>query len=264
MANRTNTDYKMCCSVLSEELRAQFNIDNLSPIDPFTIARNIPHLSIVLHPLGESISGLCIKQSNYSLIAINSGQTFGRQRFTLSHEFYHLYFDDQAGTIICPVGISPAEASKMNQIEREADSFASFFLLPRLALRNEISSKGISPTCELEDALLCSIIQIEQKYGISRKALLVRLEDEGALSPKQIKWLSSNIKQNARRLGFSTSLYDRSCGTSAKKASGQYIDLISELLANSVISRGKAEQYLADGFRDDIHVVELEGDEIFD
>ncbi len=259
MARNINLDYKMRCAILSEELRAHFNTDNLTPVDPFTISQGIPQLSIVLHPLGESISGLCIKQTNYSLIAINSKQTYGRQRFTLSHEFFHLYFDKQAGTIICTTDVS-----KMSQTEREADSFASFFLLPRLALKNEICARGISPTCELSDNFLCNIIQIEQKYGISRKALLVRLEDEHAISFEQKEWLSVNIKKNARRLGFSTDLYNRQQGSNVKKSYGQYLDLISNLLASNVISRGKAKEYLTDGFRDDIHIVELEGDDIFD
>lgn len=249
----------MRCASLSEELRADFNIDNLSAIDVFALARTIPKSSILLFPLGESISGLCIKQPDYSLIAINSGQTYGRQRFTLSHELFHLFFDDQAGTIICP-----SNASKANDIERDADSFASFFLMPRLALKKEIRDGDLSPTRPLDDELLRNIIEVEQKYGISRSALLVRLEDERAISNQQKEWLSRDVKKNAFRLGFSVTLYNRSQGESAKQATGYYVDLVGELLANGAISRGKAREYLSDGFRNDIHVVELEGDDIFD
>ena len=253
------TDRKMRCALLSEELRANFNIDNLSAVDVFSLARSTPRLSVLLYPLGESISGICVKHPDYSLIAINSGQTYGRQRFTLSHELFHRYYDDRAGTIICPNG-----ASSATDVERDADSFGSFFLIPRLALKNEIRDKAISPSCPLDDKLLSGIIEIEQKYGMSRRALLVRLEDEQALSRDQIEWLSRDIKKNALRLGFSAALYSRSQGEHAKQASGYYVDLISELLANGTISRGKAREYLSDGFRNDIHVVELEGDDIFD
>ncbi|MEF2655718.1 MAG: ImmA/IrrE family metallo-endopeptidase [Eggerthellaceae bacterium] len=250
---------KMKCTVLAEELRAHFNVNNLAPIDVFALSRTVPHLSTVLFPFGQAISGLCIKNERYSLVAINSTQTYGRQRFTLAHELYHLYFDKQSGTIICP-----SDSSRASNIEREADSFASFFLLPRLALKNELVIHGISKDTPMNDGLLKGIFEIEQKYEISRGALLVRLEDEEAITPQQKTWLSSDIKRNARRLGFSTSLYERRQGSDAKKADGYYLDLISDLLANNVISRGKAKELLSDGFRDDIHVIELEGDDILD
>lgn len=250
---------KMRCAILAEELRAQFNSGNLSPIDVFRLAQNVPRLSVVLYPLGKSISGLCIKHSEFSLIAINSEQTYGRQRFTLSHELFHLYYDQQSNTVICP-----SKTSIKNDIEREADSFASFLLLPRLALINEIRNKQLSPANALDDDFLRKIIEIEQRYEISRGALLVRLEDEKAISAEQNDWLKINIKKNARRLGFSTTLYSNRQGSGAKTTDGYYIDLVADLLAGNAISRGKAKELLADGFRDDIYVTELEGDEIFD
>lgn len=250
---------KMRCAILAEELRAQFDLDNLNPIDVFRLAQNVSHLSVVFYPLGKSISGLCVKHSDFSLIAINSEQTYGRQRFTLSHELFHLYYDQQANTIICP-----SKTSVKNNTEREADSFASFLLLPRLALINEIRNKQLSPASALDDDFLRKIIEIEQKYEISRGALLVRLEDEKAISTEQSDWLKINIKKNARRLGFSTALYSNRQGSGAKTTNGYYIDLVADLLANNAISRGKAKELLADGFRDDIYVTELEGDEIFD
>ena len=259
MNSNSTTDRKMRCASLSEELRADFNIDNLSAIDVFALAKTIPKLSILLFPLGESISGLCVKQPDYSLIAVNSGQTYGRQRFTLSHELFHLYFDNQAGTIICP-----SNALKASNVERDADSFASFFLMPRLALKRELRNRDISPTRPLDDELLRSIIELEQKYGMSRSALLVRLEDEQAISREQKEWLSHDVKKNAFRLGFSAALYNRSQGESVKQTSGYYVDLIGELLANGAISRGKAREYLSGGFRNDIHVIELEGDDVLD
>lgn len=259
MNSDSTTDRKMRCASLSEELRADFNIDNLSAIDVFALARTIPKLSILLFPLGESISGLCVKQPDYSLIAINSGQTYGRQRFTLAHELFHLYFDEQTGTIICP-----SNALKASNVERDADSFASFFLMPRLALKRELRNRDISPTRPLDDELLRSIIELEQKYCMSRSALLVRLEDEQAISREQKEWLSHDVKKNAFRLGFSAALYNRSQGESTKQTSGYYVDLTGELLANGAISRGKAREYLSDGFRNDIHVVELEGDDVLD
>ena len=136
--------------------------------------------------------------------------------------------------------------------------------MPRLALKRELRNRDISPTRPLDDELLRSIIELEQKYGMSRSALLVRIEDEQAISCEQKEWLSHDVKKNAFRLGFSSALYNRSQGESVKQTSGYYVDLIGELLANGAISRGKAREYLSGGFRNDIHVIELEGDDILD
>ena len=75
-------------------LRGNLGEDSNSPVDIFSLAQSIEGLTIVFYPLGEKLSGMCIKgNGNNNVIAINSTMTLGRQRFSLAHEFYHLYFD---------------------------------------------------------------------------------------------------------------------------------------------------------------------------
>ena len=245
---------------LAEESRANLGKDNLSPIDVFACAREIPSLTTVAYPLGESISGMCVKHKDFSLIAFNSAQTLGRRRFTLAHELFHLFYDDSAATVICPK--STARAS---ETEQAADAFASHFLLPYHALRNELRAHGlVAGEAVDDDQLLAAVVKIEQKFGVSRMALLVRLQDEDTVTQAQKNTLSRNVKAGARRLGYSTALYEPRRGSSARMADGDYIDRLCSLFGQGIISQGKAEELLTDGFRDDIWIESLEDGELVD
>ncbi|BAK44858.1 ImmA/IrrE family metallo-endopeptidase [Eggerthella sp. YY7918] len=246
---------------LSEEFRANHGIDNLAPLNIFDVAENTPRLTVVFYPLGDNISGMCLKQGEYSVIAVNSLQSRGRQRFTLAHEFYHLHYDKTDGTIICP-----KDAGQRNDVEWQADTFASYLLLPYHALRNELKVRGIgTDTDGVEyETLLCAIVEIEQKFRISRMALLVRLQREGVINEAEKAKLSSQVRAEVRRLGYPTALYEPTHGTDAKKAQGDYVDRIYRLFGSNLISQEKAEQLLADGFRDDIWIETIEGGEMVD
>lgn len=246
---------------LADQVRSEFGIDNRSSVDIFNLARQIPHLTTVFYPLGENISGICVKQKNFSIISVNSEQSYGRQRFTMAHELYHLYYDKSSDTSICL-----SDSSKYNKVEREADSFASYLLLPYHALQSEIKEYGLNKERDAlsDDDLLKAVVAIEQRYMISRKALLVRLADVDIITKEQREDLGRNVIKNARRLGYPSALYEPRRGIYMKQVEGEYVDLIVQLYSNDLISQGKAEELLADGFRDDIKVLSLTGEELVD
>ena len=65
-------------------LRKRLGEDDSSPIDVFSLAQEIEGLTLVYYPMGEKLSGMCIKSQNgNNLIAINSAMTIGRQRFSI-------------------------------------------------------------------------------------------------------------------------------------------------------------------------------------
>ena len=203
---------------------------------------------------------MSIKHEDFNLIAFNSSQTLGRQRFTLARELYHLFFDEGASMVICP-----KDVRRYGEVERTADSFASFLLLPYHALRRELRKRGLEKGGVTdEDHLLAAVVGIEQKFGISRMALLVRLEDEGVVNRSQKEMLSRNVKTAARRLGYPTALYEPRRGSNAKMADGDYLDRICLLFERGLISQGRAQELLTDGFRDDIWVETFEEDELVD
>ena len=85
---------KMELSIKASQIRKKLGEDESSPIDIFALSQTIDSLTLMFYPLGNNISGACFKNSNSSIIAINSDMSLGRQRFSLAHELYHLFFDN--------------------------------------------------------------------------------------------------------------------------------------------------------------------------
>lgn len=241
-------------SKASAELRRRLGEDDRSPIDIFRLAHTIEPLTLVFYPMGKSISGMCVKGATDVLIAINSSMTYGRQRFSMAHELYHYYYDDMS-TVICAQDISGA-----NGVERTADIFSSFFLAPPAALSSAIKEARASKT----SLNLADIIKLEQFFGMSRQAILIRLIDEGELTDREAKTMRSQIINNALSLGYDDALYRPLPEEKAKITCGRYIKLAEELRNRRLISDGKFEELLIEAFRADLVYGVDEGGELID
>ena len=124
---------KMNLSNKASSIRRLLGEDELSPIDIFSLTQSINALTLVFYPLGQNISGACFRNELSSIIAINSDMSIGRQRYSLAHELYHLYFDQGDSTTICSSKIGGESEN-----EKNADQFASYFLMPSAALYEAI------------------------------------------------------------------------------------------------------------------------------
>lgn len=223
------------------ELRKQFGEDENSYVDIFALANQIPYLSLLLYPMGDHISGVCIKNTNSNLIAINSTMSYGRQRFSLGHEFYHLFFDESDGATI-----SAKTFDTDNENEKTADRFASYFLAPYNALRFAIMKFNH------KELTLKEVISLEQLFGISHKAMLWRLVNDGYLTKSQAEKMKGGVLSFAKLYGYDDKLYLPSNETTQKRTYGNYIVQAEELKNNDLISVGKYEELLIDAFRYDI------------
>ena len=223
------------------ELRKQFGVDENSSVDIFALANQVPDLSLLLYPMGEHISGVCIKNAGANLIAINSLMSYGRQRFSLGHEFYHLFFDESDG-----VTISAKSFDTENENERTADRFASYLLAPYNALRSAVMKFGDN------ELTLKDVISLEQIFGISHKAMLWRLVNDGYLKKAQAEKMKGSALPVAKLYGYDDKLYLPSDETTQKRTYGNYILQAEELKNSEKISVGKYEELLIDAFRYDI------------
>lgn len=229
-------------------LRKELGEDFTSPIDIFSLAKSIDNLSVVFYPLGENISGMCIKNNGTNLIAINSGMSLGRQRFSLAHEFYHLKFDESFTKSVSLIKIGGD-----NEREKEADLFASHLLLPTIALYNALQdTKEIS-----SEKVIC----LEQYFGMSRQAILYRLKSEGKIDNNIYNEMQTDVIHSALKFGYDTDLYKAS---NKMITLGQYIRLADELYNKEMISTSKYEEILLDAFRDDLVYGEGLEDELID
>jgi len=235
-----NDKYEL--SKLANELRSKLGEDNSSPVDIFRLAQTIDQLTLVFYPMGERISGMCLKGTDDIIVAINSSMTYGRQRFSMAHEFYHYFYDDSPSTI-CVKNIG-----ETNEIERNANFFASFFLAPPAAL--SIAIKKIIKSQGAMD--IAGVIKLEQFFGMSRQAMLIRLMDEGVLTLQDTTVMRSGIISQALTLGFDDSLYRPSSENKARMTYGRYIKQAKSLLNKGIISEGKFDELLLDAFRTDL------------
>ena len=236
------------------ELRRRLGEDERSSVDVFQLAHTIKELTLVFYPMGSRLSGMCLKGTQDVLIAINSSMTYGRQRFSMAHELYHCFYDEM-DAMICAHDIGAPSS-----IERNANIFASFFLAPPAALSEAVSK--IKQNKSILD--IADVVRLEQFFGISRQAMLIRLVDEGELSQEDTIPMSCNIRSYAKSLGYSDTLYRPLPENKAKMTYGRYIKRAEELLGRGLISDGKYEELLLDAFRADLVYGLDEGGELVD
>ena len=245
----------LCTKALA--LRKELGEDTTSPIDIFSLAHTITQLTLVFYPMGDHISGMCIKNDGNPVIAINSAMSVGRQRFSMAHELYHLYYDENKQSTVCAIKIGTG-----NDTEKAADQFASYFLMPPVALAEAIKKiHGMST----DNLGIKEIVKLEQYFRVSRQALLCRLIEDNKLTPQQADQFRQGVIRSAVNLGYDDSLYKPLPEDKQYKTYGFNIQQADELLQKDLVSTGKYEQLLLTAFRSDlVYGDEFEGGELND
>jgi len=227
----------------AKELRATLGEDAISPIDVFALVSQIDKLTLVVYPMGERISGMCIREDEAKVIAVNSTMSYGRQRFSLAHELYHLYYDEHQGFSVCAKQFDPAR-----ETEKAADQFASYFLAPYQTLYSMVRRKKT----ETGRLTLRDIISLEQYFGMSHSAMLWRLVGDRYLTSEEADSMRVGVIAAAKSYGFDESLYCPTNKDHQQRTYGHYIEQAEELLKREAISTGKYEELMLDAFRSDI------------
>lgn len=236
-----NSIKKLSPKVLAANCRKFLGAESEGYIDIFRLAAQIEKLSILKMPIADQISGMCLKKEKTYCIVINTSMSAGRQRFTLAHELYHLFYDNIDYAVICKM--SP-EANEEN--EKRADEFASYLLAPDSSLGNDcIQFSGTQIPLEY-------VIQLEQKYGMSHQSMLVRLYKDNFVSHKKAEeYKSVSITSEAKKLGYEAFLYQPE-SKFCRQTLGYYIKQVQELYNKELISDGRYEQFLLEAYRDDL------------
>ena len=227
---------------LALKLRREWGIDYYAPIDIFSlVSEEIDNLTLAWLDMDGIISGCTFKSKDDALIIINSNHSKGRQNFTLAHELYHLKFDE-ANSSYCKI-------NSKDIIEKKANQFASYFLMPRYALEDYCYRNNIY-RWSLEDMVRC-----EQLFKISHKAMLTRLHEEKYIDNKRFKRYSSpkfSIRKYASSLGFDTSLYESSPESKRNYVLGNLIPLADKLCRRDEISMEYRNEIFSNIFREDL------------
>lgn len=222
---------------LAIEFRLDIGLNYDAPLDFFpTITNKLKNLTIVFLKMDEKISGACSKVDSQQIMFINSKHSKGRQVFTAAHEIYHLFYEDATFTV-CNVNSD-------DEVERNANQFASFLLMPTNALYSYKKENNV------EKWDLNSIIDCEQYFQISHEALLYRLKSSGDITLEQFNQFKPNIKYNAQHRGYDSSLYEPYIDKNY--TIGNYVRLVEEVYEKELISNGKREEYLIQSYLSDL------------
>mgnify|MGYP001026243025 FL=1 len=120
----------------------------------------------------NSISGLCIADSQFPVIMINNSMSFARQIFTLFHELYHLIKDTSGAEIIRDdyyVMLNQAQSD----IEHSCDTFANMFLVPPDDFQVELQKIRLDEH---------GIEELAKLYSVSREAIMYKLWKLGKIT----------------------------------------------------------------------------------
>lgn len=243
----------------SIQLRTKLGEDANSPVDIFALVQDIEQLTIVYYPMGENLSGICLKgAAGNNVIAINSSMSVGRQRFSLAHELYHLYFDKNM-TAVCAQKIGVGQ-----ETEKEADLFASYFLMPAAALQTKVEM--LKAKNNSDDLSIYDVIRLEQYFQVSHQAVLIRLRQDKLLNADAADtMISKGVRRLAESMGYSVELYKPLPVEKQYMTYGNYICQAEQVLKRGLVSDGKYEELLLTAFRSDlVYGDNEEGAEVID
>ena len=228
---------------LALRTRRMWNEDGYSPIDIFAIVNGWKDkkITIVRYPLSSRISGMCTKENEDIVICINSTTSYGRQRFTLAHELYHVLYEEDMQRVICDMSMN----GNKSESEKEADKFASYLLMPYDALLEYEHDKA---KWDLE-----KVIDAEQFFQVSHQSMLYRLLCDNLLSSEVAdEYKSITVSTVAAKLGYGKELYLPTDKNKQYFTTGEYIRKVEKMAKKDLISEGKMEELLLEAYRADI------------
>lgn len=209
-------------------------VSDSEPLNMKTVLRQL-NVMTLYRPLSDSLFGLSLltpdKQHRFMLV--NSNSRRGRQHFTIAHELFHLYYDENPKAHFSGLSVD-AEPT-----ERSANLFASALLMPKDGLLQNLPSEDIVSKSVSLDTLL----RIEHLYGVSHQTMVLRLKELHIVSAALAEeLLSVSIVQEAILRGYDTSLYSKGneglvigdFGSKARKlfdeeriSEGHYLELLN-------------------------------------
>lgn len=182
---------------LAGKFRFQEGLSQSEPINAKMLVRKL-NITLVYRPLSENSFGISCRSGEKRFMLINSQSTRGRQHFTIAHELYHLYFDENPVPHMCCGGPATGE-------EKNANRFASALLMPREGIFSCVSGDEITR----HDVDIATVLRMEQLFGVSHSTLLIRLKDLGLISSARFDALERiPVRETAREWGYDSALYE--------------------------------------------------------
>lgn len=156
----------------ARELRLEWGLGNepISNMIALMEAKGIRVFSLSLDT--KDIDAFCTWYENHPFVFLNTQKSAERSRFDAAHELGHLIRDKYSMEHGCNDVVNEDEPRDL--IEKEANSFASAFLMPEAALN---LYRNVPITIE-------NLLKIKKHFGVSLVALAYRMHKLGIISDR--------------------------------------------------------------------------------
>jgi Zn-dependent peptidase ImmA (M78 family) len=212
----------------ANSFRKNFGYGETDPIRliSFLLKQNI---LTVFKPLSGNFAGMAIKANNNDLfIMINHNHSIGKQHFTIAHELYHLFIQENFTSQRCVTGLF---YNQTDIEEEKADCFAANLLLPELGIYELIPD---DEKIKKNSITKQTIFKIQQYYSVSVNAVIFRLVELELIDKSYFeKYNQLSKKQLARLLGYDVKLYESG---NKNKVIGNFGTVANSLFEKSKIS----------------------------
>lgn len=185
----------------ANKFRDRFGISSADPIDLYKLLDELNVLTNFRN-MGSEFSGMALKTGESKFILVNKNTIRARQHFTIGHELYHLFEQPNFTFMLCKTG----RFDKKDKEEYNADVFSSFLLMPEAGILKVIPETELARGGRIS---LPTIVKLEQHFGVSRRALLIRLERMDLIDFSDYEMYLNGVKRSAHELGYSTKLYEK-------------------------------------------------------
>lgn len=169
---------------LAVELRKYWGLGT-GPISNITLLMEKNGIMIVRAPINDEKADACSQwRGNRPFVYLSSDKnSAARSRFDLAHELAHLVL--HGGTIDEE---QLRDNKVLSQLEKEANHFASAFLLPAETFSNEVMGTSID-----------HFVSLKKRWKVSIAAMIYRCEDLGILSENQVLYLRKQMSWKKMR-----------------------------------------------------------------
>lgn len=220
----------------ANRLRDRFFLGNRLPVDLEGLLLNQGVLTLFT-PMSSAFSGMCLKYNkDTNFILVNSDTVLGRQNFTIAHELYHLFVQDEHEFKVhsCNV-INP-----VSSIERHANTFASYFLLPQDGVVEVMQRLE----CNKKNVNAAHIIVMCDYFGVSYQAMLVRVNKILGLSQNKFDVLKAvQPIPTAKEFSLNTEVFEKPLVKD--RVIGDYSSKAQALYESGLISKGHLIELLS-------------------
>jgi Zn-dependent peptidase ImmA (M78 family)/DNA-binding XRE family transcriptional regulator len=175
LADTTGLEGEQAAAFLAEDERHRLRLGD-GPLPHLReVLENEVGLRVFALRLPNDVAGLFAFDPELgAVVAINTAQSFERQRMSLAHEFAHFLVARSRPEVT----VLLSEYKRVPAGERFADTFARHFLLPERGVRRRFEAAKASGPGEVTPALI--ILQADY-WRVSTQAMCLRLEDLGLI-----------------------------------------------------------------------------------